>query len=67
MYSFKCPSGYWFNFTDELISSVSVFMVPEQLVCKAKEKLLEAKCAFVLLQHWILKHSNQRLVLCVFF
>ena len=50
MYSFKCPSGYWFNFTDELISSVSVFMVPEQLVCKAQEKLLETKCAFVLLQ-----------------
>ena len=41
-------------------------LIPEQLVCKAKEKLLEAKCAFVLLQRWIVKHSNQRLVLCVF-
>ena len=27
--------------------NISVFMIPEQLLCKAKEKLLEAKCAFV--------------------
>ena len=38
-------------------------MITEQFLCKAKKKLLEAKCAFVLLQ--TLDSKTQRPASCV--